>query len=143
MFIPDTKNSEYLFQAGEAELNVKPTTMPEFKTTTALWTTPEKIYIECPHCGELAEINPSVVLTSIPAQYEWYCPHCGEHGYIRCDEVKSVDPSIWAKTRARFATHCEICGDEILIYGDEHPHFCKNCKDAIIAVRKALGTWKD
>ena len=115
----------------------------DFKTTTALWTTPQKIYIECPECGELAEIDPSMVLTSIPAQYEWYCPHCQAHGYIHCDEAKTIDPVVWNRARARFATHCEICGDEILIYGDEHPRICKNCKEAVIAMRKALGTWHD
>ena len=137
-----SQNKEYTFQAGNNELNVKPAVVPDFQTTTALWTAPEKIYIECPNCGELAEINPSIVLSSIPAKYEWVCPHCQAHGYIDCSEVRPVDPNVWAKTRARFATHCEICGDEILIYGDEHPRICKDCKDAVIAMRKALGTWR-
>jgi len=115
----------------------------DIKTTTALWSNPKTIHILCPHCGELAEIDPSMVLTSIPAQYEWYCSYCGQHGYIPCDQIQTVDPSIWVKTRARYATHCEICGDEILIYGDEKPTICKECKEAVIAMRKALGTWHD
>ena len=105
--------------------------------------TNHKIHIECPKCGGVAVIDSSIVLTSIPPQYEWFCPDCGAHGYVYCDEVKSIDPAIFKKTRARYATHCKICGDEILIYGDEKPTICKNCKEAVIAMRRALGTWHD
>jgi transcription elongation factor Elf1 len=105
--------------------------------------TNHKIYIECPKCGGVAVIDSSIVLTSYPPQYEWFCPDCGAHGYIHCDEVKSIDPAIFKKTRARYTTYCKICGDEILVYGDEKPTICKNCKEAVIAMRKALGTWHD
>lgn len=105
--------------------------------------TEQKTYIECPKCGDVAEVDTSIVLTSYPPQYQWFCPHCSTTGYIHCDEVKAIDPAIFKKTRARFATHCKICGDEILIYCDEKPTICKNCKEAVIAMRRALGTWHD
>jgi len=101
--------------------------------------TEQKTYIECPKCGDVAEVDVSIVLTSYPPQYQWSCPHCSATGYIHCDEVKSIDPVIFKRTRARFATHCKICGDEILVYGDENPEVCKNCKEAVLAMRRALG----
>ena len=102
-----------------------------------------KTYMVCPECGEVAEVNTNVVLTSYPPQHSWHCEHCGAHGYIQCDKIKSVDPSVWTKVRARYSKRCEICGNEILIYGDEDPKICKECRDAVIAMRKALGTWHD
>lgn len=99
--------------------------------------------MECPKCGELAEVDTSKVLTSIPPQYEWHCPHCLAYGSVRCDDQKLLDPTIWDRLSASCATHCEICGDGILIYGDEKPLVCEYCKEAVIAMRKALGTWHD
>ena len=80
-------------------------------TTTAVWHSEPKVHMPCPKCGEAAEVDTSIVLTSIPPQYNWYCPHCGAHSSIQCDEVQVIDPKIWATKRARFARHCEICGD--------------------------------
>jgi ribosomal protein S27E len=101
-----------------------------------------KVYIECPNCGDIAEVDTGMILTSYPPQYNWHCEHCGMSGSIECSKVNAIDPAVFVKHRARFATYCEICGDEILIYGDEKPKICKNCKEAVIAVRKALGTWE-
>lgn len=44
-------------------------------------------YCTCPKCGGRADVDVSVVLTSIPAQYSFVCPHCGHHGYVRCSET--------------------------------------------------------
>ena len=101
--------------------------------------TEQKTYIECPKCGDVAEVDTSMILTSYPPQYQWSCPHCSATGYIHCGEVESINPVVFKKTGARFATHCKICGDKILIYGDENPEVCKNCKEAVLAMRRALG----
>ena len=44
--------------------------------------TEQKTYIECPKCGDVAEVDISMVLTSYPPQYQWSCPHCGATGYM-------------------------------------------------------------
>ena len=101
-----------------------------------------KSYIKCPNCGDVAEVDTGVVLASSPAQYSWSCPHCCGHGFIYCDEVKAIDPIVFKQTGARYRTHCNVCGDEILVYGDaENVTICKKCREAIIAMRQALGTW--
>jgi ribosomal protein S27E len=103
-----------------------------------------KSYIKCPNCGDVAEVNMSGVLTSYPPQYHWDCSHCHSSGSIFCDEVKTIDPVIFKKTGARYATRCNVCGSEILVYGDaENVTICKECREAIIAMRKTLGTWNE
>ena len=40
--------------------------------------------------------------------------------------------------------HCIICGEETLFTDKiSDPYICENCKEAVIAMRKALGTWDD
>ena len=103
-----------------------------------------KSYIKCPNCGDVAEINMSGVLASDPPQYHWDCSHCHSSGSIFCDEVKAIDPVIFKKTGARYATRCSVCGSEILVYGDaENVTICKECREAIIAMRRTLGTWNE
>ena len=103
-----------------------------------------KIYIKCPDCGDVAEVDTSVALASSPAQYSWSCSHCHSHGFIYCEEVKAINPIVFKRTGARYATRCNVCGAEILVYGDaENVTICKECREAIIAMRKALGTWNE
>lgn len=120
-----TEDSSYTAQTDVSDLE---------KSTT---------YIKCPNCNKKAEIDTNIVFASYPPQYKWTCPHCNTTGYIQCDKIKVIDPDTFEKTKARFATNCKICGNEILIYGDEDPVICKDCKEAIIAMRKALGTWHE
>ena len=117
--------------------------------TTNITATPsvwhkKKTYIVCPECGEVAEVDIDTVLATYPAKYNWYCPHCGKHGYIFCHELssKAVDPEVWNRAKHRWSTKCHICGQE-LFYDTEKPTICDDCRDAVIAMRKALGTWNE
>ena len=39
---------------------------------------------------------------------------------------------------------CIICGEETLFTDKiSDSYICENCKEAVIAMRKALGTWND
>ena len=42
----------------------------------------------CKYCGSEADVNTSVVLTSLPPQYNVDCPKCGRV-YMLCSEVNS------------------------------------------------------
>lgn len=102
----------------------------------------EKTYIKCPHCGEAAEVNTSIVLTSYPAQYGYHCKHCGKHGYIFCHELferqikKIPEKTI---TLEDLSTSCLVCGEPVpatkLTY---EAAICEKCKKAILKVRKML-----
>jgi transcription elongation factor Elf1 len=126
--------AEYIFEMPDAQhLTVRSAAIQDFNEDT---------YIACPKCGEAAKLSREV-LTSYPPQREYHCEHCGASGYILCSEVKPLDLAVFSSKHARYATHCKICGDEILIYGDERPEFCAECRKAVIAMRRALGTWHE
>ena len=120
---------------------------------TINWVQPDE-FIRCPHCGELAKLRPEI-LTSLPPKRHWVCEHCGHDGYIFCRDAHIIyseekpDRKPWfdeAKPSELLTsyTECVICGEEIPVSLNEpHTKICKNCRDAIIAMRKALGTWKD
>lgn len=38
--------------------------------------------IRCPNCGEIVQIDTSMILTSYPPQYKWECPKCGRTGTV-------------------------------------------------------------
>ena len=44
-------------------------------------------YTNCEKCGELAEVDTSLVCTSIPARYRYTCPKCGSVGYVTADKL--------------------------------------------------------
>lgn len=47
-----------------------------------------KTYHKCGYCGyEKAEVDTSMVLTSLPPKYSYKCPKCGKVGYILTIEV--------------------------------------------------------
>ena len=108
----------------------------------------ERVSFPCPKCGKDAEADVSIILSSYPGQYGYYCPHCGAHGSVLCSEVDEYrfNKKVWdaiGSTRLH-GTKCIICGEETTFAGEiDHPHICKNCKEAVIAMRKALGTWHD
>lgn len=38
--------------------------------------------IRCPNCGEIVQVDTSMILTSYPPQYKWECPRCGRTGTV-------------------------------------------------------------
>ena len=49
---------------------------------------PTKTYHRCGYCGyEKAEVDTSMILTSLPPKYSYKCPKCGKVGYILTTEV--------------------------------------------------------
>ena len=108
----------------------------------------ERVSFPCPKCGKAAEADISIILTSDPLQYSYYCPYCGSHGSIPCSYVDQYQfyKKVWdaAESDATPQAHCIICGEEAsFIDKINGPYICENCKEAVIAMRKALGTWDD
>ena len=108
----------------------------------------ERVSFPCPKCGKTAEADLMVVLTSDPPQYSYYCPYCGSHGSISCSYVDQYqfNKKVWGviEDAATPQAHCIICGEETLFTDKiSDPYICENCKEAVIAMRKALGTWND
>ena len=102
---------------------------------------PSYITSECPHCGEAAEVDTSMVLTSYPAQYEYHCNHCDKHGYIFCHDLENL--------RIKTATiklenienalciPCLVCGAPITTRTMQYEAaICEDCKKAILKLRK-------
>ena len=108
----------------------------------------ERVSFPCPKCGKAAEADLMVVLTSDPPQYSYYCPYCGSHGSISCSYVDQYqfNKKVWdvIEDAAPHRACCIICGEETLFTDKINgPYICENCKEAVIAMRKALGTWND
>lgn len=76
-----------------------------------------KAYCKCKKCGQVAEVDTSIVLTSNPPQYNYHCSHCGEHGYVSCSEVfydTKVSQFETIPTEINnLATPCLICGEPV------------------------------
>lgn len=49
-----------------------------------------KALVSCKKCGELTEVDTSIVLTSNLPQYNYQCNNCGEKGYCFTSEVTWV-----------------------------------------------------
>ena len=108
----------------------------------------ERVSFPCPKCGKAAEADVGVVLTSYHSQYSYYCPYCGSHGSISCSYVDQYqfNKKVWdaVEDAATPQAHCIICDEEISSVNKINgPYICENCKEAVIAMRKALGTWND
>ena len=108
----------------------------------------ERVSFPCPKCGKAAEADTMIVLTSDPPQYSYYCPYCGSHGSISCSYVDQYqfNKKVWdaVESDSTHRAHCIICGEEISSVNKINgPYICENCKEAVIAMRKALGTWND
>ena len=108
----------------------------------------ERVSFPCPKCGKAAEADTMVVLTSDPPQYSYYCPYCGSHGSISCSYVDQYqfNKKVWdaVESDSTHRAYCIICGEEAsFIDKINGPYICENCKEAVIAMRKALGTWND
>ena len=108
----------------------------------------ERVSFPCPKCGKAAEADISIILTSDPLQYSYYCPYCGSHGSIPCSYVDQYQfyKKVWdaAESADTHRAYCSICGEETSFTNKiNSPYICENCKEAVIAMRKALGTWDD
>lgn len=104
-----------------------------------------KAYCTCGKCGQVAEVDTSMVLTSNPPKYNYYCPHCGQHGYVYCSEVfydTKVAPISSLKdtpTEICVATSCLICGESVNVsLFDNHSKICEKCRKAVLKLRKML-----
>lgn len=110
-----------------------------------MYTDLNKAYCKCSNCGQVAEVNTSVVLTSNPPQYNYYCPHCNNHDYVLCSEV-FYDPKAAPISSPKYApiepcmvTSCLICGAHIKVsMCDSHVKICDKCKKAVLKLRKML-----
>ena len=108
----------------------------------------ERVSFPCPKCDKAAEADVGIVLTSDPPQYSYYCPYCGSHGSVLCSDVDyyQFNKKVWdvIKDTVTPQAHCIICGEETLFTDKISDHYiCENCKEAVVAMRKALGTWDD
>ena len=108
----------------------------------------ERVSFPCSKCGKAAEADISIILTSDPLQYSYYCPYCGSHGSIPCSYVDQYQfyKKVWdaIESDSTHRAYCIICGKEISSVNKISDHYiCENCKEAVIAMRKALGTWDD
>ena len=122
-------------------------------TNTIYYGQPDE-YIHCPHCGELAKLDPEI-LTSLPPQRRYRCAHCGEIGTIYCHEAQIIIDPNWKpwfgaedekqpEPILHSYTHCLICGASIPVSLTEaHTKICDNCKEAVLAIRKLMGTYHD
>ena len=43
--------------------------------------------IRCPNCGEIVQVDTSMILTSNPPQYKWECPKCGRTGTTSSKDI--------------------------------------------------------
>lgn len=43
--------------------------------------------IRCPSCGEIVQVDTSIILTSNPPQYKWECPKCGRTGTTSSKDI--------------------------------------------------------
>ena len=109
----------------------------------------EKAYIKCPHCGEAAEVNTSMVLTSYPAQYGYHCKHCDRHGYIYCHELPekqlvtkelNLQSIEIPESSGALCIPCLICGESVVpsYRSGYEVGICEDCKKAILKLRKML-----
>ena len=108
----------------------------------------ERVSFPCPKCDKAAEADVGIVLTSDPPQYSYYCHYCGSHGSISCSYVDQYQfyKKVWdaAESADTHRAHCSICGEKTSFTNKiNNPYICENCKEAVIAMRKALGTWND
>ena len=120
----------------------------DIKKSLAIMKLTEHTSFPCPNCDKMAEVNTGIVLTSDPPQYSYYCPYCGSHGSISCSYVDQYqfNKKVWdvIEDADTHRAHCIICGEETLFTDKiSDPYICENCKEAVIAMRKALGTWDD
>jgi hypothetical protein len=101
----------------------------------------EKEYIKCPYCGEAAEVNTSMVLTSYPAQYSYHCDHCDKHGFIFCHDLENLRIKTATikleNIENALCTPCLICSESVPVSMlDNHSKICEKCKKAVLKVRK-------
>lgn len=98
-----------------------------------------KAYCKCKNCGQVAEVDTSIVLTSNPPKYNYHCPHCDNYNYVLCNEVFYDTEVAQFKDIPEMSTSCLICGEPIKIsMWDNYSKICEKCKKAILKLRKML-----
>lgn len=124
---------------------VEPISFTDVSHGMLLNTDLDKTYCKCKNCGQVAEVDTSMVLTSNPPKYNYYCHHCDQHGYVYCSEVfydTKVAPISSLKdtpTEICVATSCLICGESVNVsLFDNHSKICEKCRKAVLKLRKML-----
>ena len=104
-----------------------------------------KAYCKCSNCGQVVEVDTSVVLTSDPPKYNYHCPHCNNSSYVLCSEVfydSKVAPISSLKDapiEMCMVTSCLICGESVPVsMWENHSKICDKCKKAVLKLRKML-----
>lgn len=103
-----------------------------------------KGYCTCGRCGETAEVDTSVVLTSYPPKYNYHCPHCDYHGFTFCSDVFTKPTRIInGSFSSKFLATCLICGEETELpvtigLSNTEITVCDKCKKAVLKIRKML-----
>ena len=123
----------------EKHIEFNPTSLD----TTILIKQPDnKAYCKCSNCGQVAEVDTSICLTSNPPKYNYHCTHCDAYNYVLCSEVfYDYDTKIAQFEDIPFnveglATPCLICGEPVSVsLLDNHSKICEKCKKAILKVR--------
>ena len=106
----------------------------------------EKAYCKCKKCGQAAEVDTSICLTSNPPKYNYHCPHCDDYNYVLCSETfydydtkVAQFENIPFETESLLATPCLICGEPVPISMlDNHSKICEKCKKTILKLRRML-----
>ena len=113
---------------------------PASLATTVLIKQPDnKAYCTCGKCGQVAEVDTSMVLTSNPPKYNYHCPHCDNYNYVLCSEVFYDTKVAQFEDISGVSTSCLICGEPVNIsLFDNHSKICDQCKKAILKLRKML-----
>lgn len=130
-------------QAAQSEFETIPFT--DVSHGILLNTDLNKAYCKCSNCGQVAEVDTSVCLTSNPPKYNYHCPHCDNYSYVLCSEV-FYDTKIAQFEDIPFnveglglAAPCLICEESVPVsILDNHSKICEKCKKAILKLRKML-----
>lgn len=133
---------KYKNKLQAAHPDFEPISLTEISQGTLLNTDLNKAYCNCKKCGQVAEVDTSMVLTSDPPKYNYHCPHCDNHGYIYCSEAFYDTPISSLKdtpTEICVATSCLICGESVVVsLFDNHSKICEKCRKAVLKLRKML-----
>lgn len=124
--------------------------------------------IKCPNCGEIVQVDTSMILTSYPPQYKWECPKCGRTGTVNSKDiitfenqtsigtsgyiqkVDELDPGVGVTTTnaddiktiniipAIYSTNTKCIICDEEFHYDGEHRICPKCREAIMKVRKDI-----
>lgn len=93
-------------------------------------------YCICEKCGDIVEIDDSMILSVYPPKYRYVC-ECGHSGYVFAEGTTPYKSIKIAINDTKLATPCLICGEDVEISGYRAtPKICESCKDAIMFLKE-------